>query len=1527
MKEGMVAMKKSNAKQRITALFIAVVVILTSVGFAGGLLVSKVSAADSVNDLEILNAMHFIIRNWHTEYVPGTSYNDGENVQQDSYGNYFVLVEGWIVPDQKTGRFQFYLHDIKNDTIDNVTEKEMLSPYIAEMDQTTGSITILTRTVFSPDALETFVGFSISAGHSAVTYDETNEEGARLTITYDKDVRLVKGHVFYASMGGDVGLGVKPTAGNYLNDPEVEIVYAYRAVQDLILNYGPQYGLGEDRLIYLPKGSFIESMPIYLTYTLGELAFPQESGWPRAGISNTDRTCSFFIWSADLVYLGFKGTLKEFYEDPHASHLIEPVPLYSTSQGLHTGTSVLAQDSDGRTFVLELDAWFVANFVSRLTFILDASDSMAHAYNTPDKIDVESVMESLSSEDKTTLQAKIDAAKEGRWADAFLEGDELARFLNPRKTDNSLLGVSGYSYFVCDGKEYIPLAYWNGINKNENNAAMTEDNDVLGRLNNAGTGGWYYLSHDTYNSYNTQTNGTAKVLNGIPSGTNFSYNEISYLSDADTSIRFYIDGEGYLCCFFCNENDVAHSSVVYELSDKDYVKAEAMQRVVSNFSTKLLEYAQSTVFSGIQFNDKSHTGDSLTLAAFSDDSSMVLNMMSQRRGTPPTITSSDVVSSFGSAAFLYNYALTGGSVLTPALEQALDADRKMTQSDNTFDTFDTFKFMIIITDGMIEDEDKEDALVAAAKLKEEENYNIITVLLKGAGTGEDTEEDPAEADFLKQISGDSKDGDNSADNTYFYAPKDLDALIGDFIKDIYTKLLQAHKLESYKAKYYIDPRFNIVGQDGTEYRLLASGKVEAVNGVDTSEPDLLKDGGIKIKVASSNPSAQDPTLNYDAKKDMYYLEWEDQEILASYPSTNERGSNSFSPVFLWQVRIIFKAKDDFIGGNDILLCGNEENMNYIFCAGDTAPSSGLDKAEKSQDNQYLSKGFPRATVDVLSLDYSGAEETADLAVYMGELVSASNLLGSYENSKITDSYYFDYLKRYAAYCGDDANMSTMEILSEWLNLDEKTIEVSVPYMYLPSVGKDNSTGTCAHKKDVVGILTYRFVNDFIKQNSRQENYKLVVEYTPLQQTSIYSDLNITDDEGKSVIAEYYIARDDSGAKKVSFSDSNFVMSRSGRLGTLISDGLNSDGTISKGHYHNPTNFAGEALPNSISDKEYEAKIIHESKGYFDIMKGFSIGHTLKISAASSTLNAVSGGIALELKVKDFDLDKLKNRTFELEATRQFRQTKPNGIDDFGNTFTLVFEFGNLSGLTPDSEGYVTIFAKAEEILGTFGGEEKTLYELPIGTYTFDLDENLAPFISISTERNGAAFKTNYFSDNTLSSDIAGASITDANIANFVAISGASRGTATFYIGTSAANTRSDDFVYDRLGILILSTANTEDTALLTIYVPNGNPNESFLYRITGDKGVNLIVSVKGGGSTTVEVPFGEYTVTEISAWSWKYEKGEAVGQDGKWEIDADKTIAKTTIDASILKAVVAYRHELNNKKWLGGENYNNNLLD
>jgi hypothetical protein len=77
------------------------------------------------------------------------------------------------------------------------------------------------------------------------------------------------------------------------------------------------------------------------------------------------------------------------------------------------------------------------------------------------------------------------------------------------------------------------------------------------------------------------------------------------------------------------------------------------------------------------------------------------------------------------------------------------------------------------------------------------------------------------------------------------------------------------------------------------------------------------------------------------------------------------------------------------------------------------------------------------------------------------------------------------------------------------------------------------------------------------------------------------------------------------------------------------------------------------------------------------------------------------------------------------------------------------------------------------------------------------------------------------------------------------------------------------------------TALETDLTITTRSTSSFDAPQTFLFRIRGKKGtetegIDLVVTIVGNGSTTVtKLPTGDYTVIEMTDWSWRYEQGNA----------------------------------------------------
>ena len=92
---------------------------------------------------------------------------------------------------------------------------------------------------------------------------------------------------------------------------------------------------------------------------------------------------------------------------------------------------------------------------------------------------------------------------------------------------------------------------------------------------------------------------------------------------------------------------------------------------------------------------------------------------------------------------------------------------------------------------------------------------------------------------------------------------------------------------------------------------------------------------------------------------------------------------------------------------------------------------------------------------------------------------------------------------------------------------------------------------------------------------------------------------------------------------------------------------------------------------------------------------------------------------------------------------------------------------------------------------------------------------------------------------------------------------------------------------------------------------NIDENQSFLFDVTGPNGYSKRVVINGNGSVTIKgLKIGEYTVKEVTGWSWRYKPDSAVKQ--------------VTLEATGENNVVTFTNTRSSIKWLNGNAYSKN---
>ena len=460
-------------KSRIIALILAVVMILTSIDllaiFGDSLAFPTIAVAETLpKDAVIRNdALHFFIRHWNTAEDDDAMLNDGT---QKENGNFFVIVEGYIVPvvkqteeDKEKGyNYHFYLVDQSTGDLiklsDYAGDNGQNSAYIKSVNRKTGAIVLNVNLLATADGepFETFAGFSISAGHGAVSYASNN---SYITITYDKNITLVKGHIFYTATK-DVKRGTTITDGD---DSEYSILFG-------------------------TENPEIDTMTVYT--------------WTEHGASQDSKRTAGGILTDDNGNVIKKGDESKLPEGALEAGDVVLTTFYSTTEGLHTNKTLMQSDKDDRMFLFDLETWYTENYASQVALMLDASGGMAFALDKPSQMTVWSALATtlnkktedikaiyngykvlkgastltnlanaltnavgyeVTEDDVAQLFDMIDKANTDDLESRFLENKLLGLLLNPRNTDNSAIGVNGYNYYVtANNKDYEPLGYWEG---------------------------------------------------------------------------------------------------------------------------------------------------------------------------------------------------------------------------------------------------------------------------------------------------------------------------------------------------------------------------------------------------------------------------------------------------------------------------------------------------------------------------------------------------------------------------------------------------------------------------------------------------------------------------------------------------------------------------------------------------------------------------------------------------------------------------------------------------------------------------------------------------------------------------------------------------------------------------------------------------------------------------------------------------------------------------------------------------------
>ncbi len=949
--------------------------------------------------------------------------------------------------------------------------------------------------------------------------------------------------------------------------------------------------------------------------------------------------------------------------------------------------------------------------------------------------------------------------------------------------------------------------------------------------------GWYYVNNsDRWKKMYINNNLlTDKQYRGIDATTNdgkggtvntnirLDEESMENIKDGDNSASILylkkVDDSYQLWCI-ANGSDSGYTrSQVYEKRPGGNIKMESLQFALGAFVNRLSEVSPKSCVSAVRFsterpyaeysNKYDKTKDSikgifiddenaeknnelkkLVLLDWTNDPKESASILDHKRGDG---TTAGFTISEKNKIEQYNYGLTGGTETWTGL-------KSYAENLDPYIGDDAKKYLIIFTDGRDDSEmdvDKATAKSIATELKSK-GYTIYVAVLNGSNSGESTttipthkaEEgmDPGNAgviakNFLRSLAGPPNSGaeytDASERNDYLFIAQNGDELLNYFEQDLLNRVVKP--LDGYTVQDYIDPRFNLVTSEGVIH-LNNNGKI-SIND-DTGTIDIIKEYSNSYPVEFDCKNNKDAFLKYDSGKNMYYLQW----INCLIPGCSV-GDNLIS---VWNTHITIQAKDDFIGGNNVLTNGNEADENMVYDPKDEDASSGTDRSGVIDDEmlEYPSKGFPRTTVNVELLPL-GADGYRDV-IYTGEWISPKQMLLELRNY-IKDSNYWSYLDRYGKFNSEDAYRDIYDGLFKldtdgtgdgegkqdiddllkalWESGEEG---ISIPYSYLPyydDSGMTNTqTGTDAHRKDIMGVLTYNW--KMIPQTKDDEDDESTSAGGA--ESADDGDLSIDDAEIKDTVRRQYA------------------------LSVVYTPW---DDVVTKDEHNTPVNpkynTRGEMV-DTLVNEETEGVDPEPVYGWDSSYKPApgKIQSQTEVERADYYKDVISGGLAVELKFTPAQLKELKNDDFKdvgdsiyltLERSyndavsgekndvadhpdisignalfngKEWKDVKVKGtdkIDPYTKRIDLTFniEWGDITGANIDWDKPETYNDKVAldsdgNIIVMLTTDNKI--ELPIGTYRLYLPADKAgsgtsSYFNTINAASNSEYKAEYFTDN------------------------------------------------------------------------------------------------------------------------------------------------------------------------------------
>ena len=695
---------------------------------------------------------------------------------------------------------------------------------------------------------------------------------------------------------------------------------------------------------------------------------------------------------------------------------------------------------------------------------------------------------------------------------------------------------------IFDKTKTDPVQKFSSTKGGDNVATLAQDNDEAG---------WFYVSSTSNYYTNLQDLGSAKTYQGLYTKLDYHYsspingygassketeeakveNYYTYESTSDGPMKFFLDKDGYLCCFYNvggskdTQKERYGWSYVYEKVDTSQTKAEVLQRALGLFATGLQETSSTSSIAATKFStDRISEEDynQLVLLDWTKSPDEAADVLSQSRGKDAVL-----------------YQMTGSTCTYTGLQSFIDNLAKKDDDDVNK------KYLIIFTDGKdtelsdivtswkyshpdknVTDDVLEElikktrAYKLAKEIRDTYKYDIYAIMLSGGSISSELSHDDYRqaVNFLAMLTGeetidDEKDpvtvgAENPTKTDYYlnvYEGSDAGSLITIFSKNIVDII--SDDLSEYSVKDYLDPRFDLVDADNNVWKLNDEGKV-SVNGAEKKLP-------ADITLSKDRESdGQDAVLNYDAEKHLYYLTWEDVTV----PGCNSETVSL--PV--WNATVTVHAKEDFIGGNYVLTNGNMQLENYVLKQGsEGVSSSGTDMAKRDETtNPDPSKGFPRTTVNVQIPDIT--IEGGAQVIYMGEELTpygvaeklGETIYDNWEVSKDRSQWYWEYLKRYPKLAETMKNNADFKdvVYNSFDDIVDEIVgheSTSFNYYYLPpsseATNVDGETGV-KHETDKLGVLKFdwtkvktgynSYPDDNITKDTLDRASALTVTYTP-----------------------------------------------------------------------------------------------------------------------------------------------------------------------------------------------------------------------------------------------------------------------------------------------------------------------------------------------------------------------------------------------------------------------------------------------